>query len=113
MTFIFAVCKFYKKRVTLSIRQTNSGKRNYKWPDRLKSSEDRERRREPKKQRIIATLKREGILCSSAGKESACNAGDPVLLPGSESSPEKGIGQYSWPSLVAQRVKNLPAMRET
>ena len=43
--------------------------------------------------------------CSSAGKESSCNAGDPTLIPG------KVIGyplQYSWISLVAQLVKNLP-----
>ena len=53
---------------------------------------------------------------SSAGKESACNAGDPGLIPGSGRSPEKGIGyqlQYSWASTVAQMVKNLPAMLET
>ena len=51
---------------------------------------------------------------SSAGKESACNAGDP-LIPGSGSSSGEGIGyplQYSWASLVAQIVKNLPAMQE-
>ena len=29
---------------------------------------------------------------SSAGKESACNVGDPALIPGSESFPEEGIG---------------------
>ena len=53
---------------------------------------------------------------SSAGKEYACNAGDPGLIPGSGRSPGEGIGcplQYSWVSLVAQLVKNPPAMRET
>ena len=53
---------------------------------------------------------------SSAGKESACNAGDPGLIPGSGRSPGVGIGypfQYSWASLVAHTVKNLPAMQET
>ena len=53
---------------------------------------------------------------SSAGKESACNAGDPGLIPGSGSFPGEGIGyplQYSWASLVAKMVKNLPARRET
>ena len=53
---------------------------------------------------------------SSAGKESICNAGDPGSIPGSGSSPGEGIGyplQYSWTSLVAQTIKNLPAMRET
>ncbi|CAI9149854.1 unnamed protein product [Rangifer tarandus platyrhynchus] len=53
---------------------------------------------------------------SSVGKESACNAGDLGLIPGSGRSAGKGIGyrlQYSWASLVAQLVKNPPAMRET
>ena len=52
----------------------------------------------------------------SVGKESACNAGDPGLIPGSGRSAGEGIGyplQYSWASLVAQLVKNPPAMRET
>ena len=38
------------------------------------------------------------------------------LLPGSGRSAGEGIGyprQYSWASLVAQLVKNLPAMQET
>ena len=49
-------------------------------------------------------------------KESACDAGDPGLISGLGRSPGEGIGyplQYSWASLVAQLVKNLPAMRET
>ena len=53
---------------------------------------------------------------SSVGKESACNAGDPRSIPGLGRSPGEGIGyshQYSWASLVAQLVKNLPAMWET
>ena len=53
---------------------------------------------------------------SSVGKESACSAGDPDLILGSGRSPGEGIGyplQYSWASLVAQIVKNLPAMWET
>ena len=57
-----------------------------------------------------------GFLGSSANKESACNAGDPSLIPGLGRSPGEGIGyplQYSWASLVAQMVKNLPAMLET
>ena len=57
-----------------------------------------------------------GFPGSSAGKESACNAGDLGLIPGSGSSPGEGIGypvQYSWASLVAQTVENPPAMRET
>ena len=53
---------------------------------------------------------------SSVGKESACNAGDPSSIPGSGRSAGEGIGyplQYSWASLVAQLVKNQPAMQET
>ena len=53
---------------------------------------------------------------SSVGKESICNAGDPGSIPGSGRPPGKGIGyplQHSWVSLMAQMVKNLPAMRET
>ena len=49
---------------------------------------------------------------SSAG-ESAQNVGDPDSIPGSGRSPGKGIGyllQYSWASLVAQMVKNPPAV---
>ena len=49
---------------------------------------------------------------SSADKESTCNAG----VPGSGRPPGEGMGyplQYSWASLVAQAVKNPPAMRET
>ena len=57
-----------------------------------------------------------GFPGSSVGKESACNAGDPGSIPGMGRSSGEGIGyplEYSWASLVAQLVKNLPAMRET
>ena len=53
---------------------------------------------------------------SSVGKESACNAGDPGLIPGSGRSAGEWVGyplQYSRASIMAQLVKNLPAMRET
>ena len=53
---------------------------------------------------------------SSVGKEPTCNAGDPGLIPGSGSSPGERVDyplQYSWVSLVAQTVKNPPAMQET
>ena len=52
----------------------------------------------------------------SVGKASACDTGDPGLIPGSGRSTGEEIGfplQYSWASLVAQLVKNLPAMRGT
>ena len=57
-----------------------------------------------------------GFPGSSAGKEFTCSAGDPSCLPGSGRSAGEGIGyplQYSWASLVAQLVMNLPAMWET
>ena len=57
-----------------------------------------------------------GFPRSSAGKDSACSAGDPGLIPGLGRSPGGGIGyplQYSWASLVAQLVKNLTAIWAT
>ena len=57
-----------------------------------------------------------GFPDSSVGKESACNAGNPGSIIGSGRPAGEGIGyplQYSWASLVAQLVKNLPAMWET
>ena len=57
-----------------------------------------------------------GFPHSSVGKESACNAGDPGLIPRWARSPGEGIGypfQCSWASVVAQLVKNPPAMWET
>ena len=75
-----------------------------------------------------------GFPDSSAGEESACNARDPSSIPVSGRSPGEGIGypfQYSWASLVSQRinesasnvtiwdymvaqlVKNLPVKQET
>ena len=57
-----------------------------------------------------------GFPDSSVGKESTCNAGDTGSILGSGRFPGEGIGyplQYPWASLVAQLVKNQPAMRET
>ena len=70
---------------------------------------------------IILYLLRGSILYSgfpgsSAGKESACNAGDPSSIPGLGRSTAEGMGhplQSSWASLVAQLVKNPPAMWKT
>ena len=48
--------------------------------------------------------------------EFSCNAGDPGLIPGLGRSTREGIDyplQYSQASLVAQLVRNLPAMWET
>ena len=58
----------------------------------------------------------QGFPHSSVGKESAYNAGDPGSIPGLGRSAGEGIGyplQYSQASLVAQLVKNPPAMLET
>ena len=49
-----------------------------------------------------------GFPDSSIGKESACNAGDPGLIPELGRSAREAIGyllQYSWASLVAHLVK--------
>ena len=57
-----------------------------------------------------------GFPGSSAGKESTCNAGDPGSIRMLERSPGEEIGyslQSFWASLVAQAVKNSPAMWET
>ena len=58
----------------------------------------------------------EGFPDSSVSKESSCNAGDPGWIPGSGRSPGEGIcylPQFWGASLVAQLVKNPPAMQET
>ena len=56
------------------------------------------------------------FLGSSVGKESTCNIGHPSSISGSGRSPGEGRSyplQYSWTSLVAETVKNSPAMQET
>ena len=57
-----------------------------------------------------------GFPGSSAGKGSACHAGDPGWVPGSGRPPGEGIGyplQPSWACLVAQSRKNSPATQQT
>ena len=57
-----------------------------------------------------------GFPDSSVDKESTCNAGDPGSISGSGRSTGEGIGyplQYSSASLVAQLLKNPPAMQKT
>ena len=57
-----------------------------------------------------------GLPGGSAGKESACDAGEPSSMPGLGRTPGEGIGyplQYSRASLAAQTVKNLLAMQDT
>ena len=57
-----------------------------------------------------------GFPDNSVGKESTCNAGDLGSITRPGRSAGEGIGyplQYSRASLMAQLVKNLPAMQET
>ena len=57
-----------------------------------------------------------GFPGGSAGRESAYNDVDPDVIPGLGRSSGEGVGyplQYSWASLVAQMVKNPPAMQDT
>ena len=64
----------------------------------------------------VCLVKAMGFPGSSADKESACDAGDPGSIPGLGRAAGERIGyqlQYSWASLVAELVKNLPAMQET
>ena len=56
-----------------------------------------------------------GFPDSSVGKKFACNAGDPNSIPGLGRFAGERMGyalQSPWASLVAQLVKNLPAMGE-
>ena len=54
-----------------------------------------------------------GFPCGSVGKESTYNAGNPGLIPRGRYPGERNGNplQYSWSSLVAQTVKNLPAIQ--
>ena len=64
----------------------------------------------------ISLSEKSGFPDSSVDKESLCNAGDPSSIPGSGRFTGEGIDysfQYSWASLVAQLVKNLPVIQET
>ena len=58
----------------------------------------------------------QGLPSGSDAEESACNVGDVGSIPGLGRSPGEGKGyplQYSWASLVAQTVKNVPTVQET
>ena len=66
---------------------------------------------EPRQKKL--KVKESKLPNGSVGKESICNAVDPGSIPGSGRSAGEGIGyplQYSWASLVAQLIKNLPTM---
>ena len=92
------------------------------WPQVWKSqfSFQSQRKAVPKNVQITIQLYSFYMLAgfpgNSAGEESACNAGDPGLIPGSGRSHGEGIGyplQYSWASLVVQSVENPSATGET
>ena len=56
-----------------------------------------------------------GFPDSSVGKDSTCSARDPGSIPGSGRSAGEGTGyplQNFWASLVAQLVKNPPAVQK-
>ena len=68
--------------------------------------------------RLIVWAGARAVACpgGSAVKNPPANAGDSNLICGSGRSPGEGTGyllQYSWASLVAQLVKNPPAMEES
>ena len=63
--------------------------------------------------RVMILLKLSSGLPGLAGKESSCNAGDPSLIPELGRFPGESTGyslKYSWASLVAQMVRNSPAI---
>ena len=63
----------------------------------------------------ISSINKDFSNCS-AGKEFVCYAGDSCLICGLGRSTGEGLGyplQYSWASMVAQLVKNLPATWKT
>ena len=79
------------------------------WDTNIYNTKSREFEKDP----LMVILSFPG---SSAGKESSCNSGDPCLIPGLGRCPGEATGyplQYSWAFLVAQLVKNLPAMCKT
>ena len=60
---------------------------------------------------LDAPISKKDFPSRSAGKEPAFNSKDPGSIPRWGRSTGEGIGylfQYSWASLVAQLVKNLP-----
>ena len=62
---------------------------------------------------FIEKKKSVGFPGSSTGKGSTCNAGDTGSIPGSGRSTGEGIDyplQYPWAFLMAQMVRNPPAM---
>ena len=76
----------------------------------------------PRRERVrvpfneVAPGQCQGFPESSVGKESTCKAGDPSSIPGLGRPTGEEIDYpllYSWTSMLAQLVKNPPAMWET
>ena len=64
----------------------------------------------------LPVYSQKGATLIVVAKESTCSAGDPGSIPGPGRSAGEGTGyplQYSWASLVAQLVKNPPAIWKT
>ena len=60
------------------------------------------RAEEPKPVFLFSQLLAQGFPCSSVGKESACNAGDPGSIPGSGKPLQKEMASHS--SILAWRI---------
>ena len=68
------------------------------------------------KTKLIVMFSSKASLIAQGGKKICLQCRRPSLIPGLGRSPGEGISyslRYSWTSLVAQLVKNLPSMRET
>ena len=67
-------------------------------------------------QMMVAHKRNKMSFPGDSDKKSTCSSRDPGSVSGWERSPGEGNAyplHYSWDSLVAQTVKNLPAMPET
>ena len=107
-TLIFYRKIIYRAKIRVTDQMTVFKKKNNKIYKILNMSEVRKEQ--------VSTMIDSDFADSSVGKESTCNAGDPSSIPGSGRSTGETTGyplQYSWASLVAQLVKNPPAMQET
>ena len=97
--------------------------RNYCQPEEIKSNKQMQRPLlylYPQQVCVLQEAMRSAIdnqvILSELKYISVFIAGDPGLISGLGSSLGEGISyplQYSWASLVAQMVTNLPAIRET
>ena len=64
---------------------------------------------------MLNKMLQKGFPDTSIGKESACNAGDPGLIPGSGRSAGEGIGYqlpYSWAILGQSAMRTIKCLGE-